>query len=178
MGEALQIMGLLNQLYIASDLMNWADWLNDYCVLRVMEWFLVWPPIFSVSLTFKCWGTLAVVLSQIFKEKSQLGRNNKKWSKMTQKQVVFFPYFEKMILLSFAGNDLKNDTVFYLTVLIPYLGKLLLLSYSWKGFQPIRLQDSLIHIDRQPEKWKKIQLNFSWVWSVMPKAAHNRKRCS
>ena len=47
--------------------------------------------------------------------------------------------------LIFAGNDLKNDTVFYFTVIILYLGKLLFLSYySWKDFRPIRLQDSLI----------------------------------
>ena len=79
---------------------------------------------------------------------------------MTQKEVVFFPYFEKMILLIFAGNDLKNDTVFYLTVLIPYLGKLLHLSYSWKGFQPIRLQDSLIHIDKTARKVKENSTKF------------------
>ena len=56
---------------------------------------------------------------------------------------MVLPYFEKKILI-FDGNDLKNDTVFYLTVLILYLGKLLFFSYSWKGFQPIRLQYSLI----------------------------------
>ena len=32
--------------------MNWADWLNAFCVLIVMELFLFWPPIYSVSLTF------------------------------------------------------------------------------------------------------------------------------
>ena len=52
MGEALEIMGLINQVYLTNDLMNWADWLNDFCVLIVIEWFLVWPPIYSVSLTF------------------------------------------------------------------------------------------------------------------------------
>ena len=56
---------------------------------------------------------------------------------------MVLPYFEKKILV-FHENDLKNDTVFYLTVLILYLGKLLFFSYSWKGFQRIRLQDSLI----------------------------------
>ena len=32
MGEALEIIELLNQLYLTSDLMNWADWMNDFCV--------------------------------------------------------------------------------------------------------------------------------------------------
>ena len=31
-GKALEIMGLLNQVYPTNDLMNWADWLNDFCV--------------------------------------------------------------------------------------------------------------------------------------------------
>ena len=50
-GEALEIMELLNQLYPTNDLMNWTEWLNDFYVLIVMEWFLVWPPVYSVSLT-------------------------------------------------------------------------------------------------------------------------------
>ena len=52
MGEALEIMGFLNQVYLTNDLMNWTDWVNDFCVLIVMEWFLVWPPIYWVPLTF------------------------------------------------------------------------------------------------------------------------------
>ena len=52
MGEALEIMGLLNQVYLRNDLMNWAYWLNNFCVLIVMECFLIWPPMYSVSLTF------------------------------------------------------------------------------------------------------------------------------
>ena len=55
---------------------------------------------------------------------------------------------------------LKKDTVFYLTVLIPYLGKLFLLSCSWKGFQPIRLHDSLIHIDKTARKVKENSTKF------------------
>ena len=35
-GEALEIMELLNQVYLTNDLMNGA-----VCVLIVMEWFLV-----------------------------------------------------------------------------------------------------------------------------------------
>ena len=58
-------------------------------------------------------------------------------------EIGFFHYLKKK-LFSFAGNDLKNDTVIYLTVQMAYLEKLLFWSYSWKGFQPIRLQDSLI----------------------------------
>ena len=30
-------MGLLNQVYLTNDLMNLAHWLNDFCVLRVMD---------------------------------------------------------------------------------------------------------------------------------------------
>ena len=37
MGKALWIMGLLNHLYLTNDLMNYADWLNDFCMLVVME---------------------------------------------------------------------------------------------------------------------------------------------
>ena len=40
------------QVYLTNDLMNWANWLNDFCILIMMEWFLVWPPVYSVSLTF------------------------------------------------------------------------------------------------------------------------------
>ena len=36
-GEALEMMELLNQVYLTNDLINWADWLNDFCVLIVME---------------------------------------------------------------------------------------------------------------------------------------------
>ena len=37
MGEVLETMELLNQLYLTSDLINWADWLNDFSMLIVME---------------------------------------------------------------------------------------------------------------------------------------------
>ena len=30
-------MGLLIQVYLTNNLMNWADWLNGFCVLRVMD---------------------------------------------------------------------------------------------------------------------------------------------
>ena len=49
-----------------NDLMNWADWLNDSCMLIVIEWFLVWWSLYSISLTFKFWTTTAVLLSQNF----------------------------------------------------------------------------------------------------------------
>ena len=45
-------MGFLDQMYLTNDLMNWADWLNDFCMLIVMEWFLVWWSICSVSLNY------------------------------------------------------------------------------------------------------------------------------
>ena len=37
---------------VSNDLMNRADWLNDFHMLIVIEEFLVGPPIYSVSLTF------------------------------------------------------------------------------------------------------------------------------
>ena len=37
MSKALKIVGLLNQVHLTNDLMNWADWLNDFCMLIVME---------------------------------------------------------------------------------------------------------------------------------------------
>ena len=37
MGKALLIMGLLSQVYITIDLMNWADWSNDLYMLVVVE---------------------------------------------------------------------------------------------------------------------------------------------
>ena len=39
LGEVLKIMGLLNQAYLTNDLMNWADWLNDFDMLIVMEYY-------------------------------------------------------------------------------------------------------------------------------------------
>ena len=39
MGEVLKIVGLLNQAYLLNGLMNWTDWLNDFCMLIVMEYY-------------------------------------------------------------------------------------------------------------------------------------------
>ena len=38
MGEVLMIVGLLNQVHLIVDLMNWADWLNNFCML-IMEYY-------------------------------------------------------------------------------------------------------------------------------------------
>ena len=48
-------------MYLTNDLISWADWLTDFCMVIVMEWFLVGVSIYSVSLTFKCWSSIAVV---------------------------------------------------------------------------------------------------------------------
>ena len=32
-GRGLKIVGLLNQVYLTNDLINWADWLNEFCML-------------------------------------------------------------------------------------------------------------------------------------------------
>ena len=37
MAKTFWIMGLKNQVYVTQDLMNWADWLNDFCMLIVIE---------------------------------------------------------------------------------------------------------------------------------------------
>ena len=39
MVEALKIVGLLNQVYLTNDLMYWADRLNDFSMLIVMEYY-------------------------------------------------------------------------------------------------------------------------------------------
>ena len=133
MGEALEIIVLLNQLYLTNEFMNWADWLNGF-------WFDFQSPLHLWHLN--AGGPLQLHLARFFRKNSCWKKTKKVIKNDPQNRV--FHYFEKKILI-FAGNDLKNDTVFYLTVLNPYLGKMLFLSYySWKGFQPIRLQDSLI----------------------------------
>ena len=57
-----------------------------------------------------------------------------------------FFYFLKNFAIDFCWKCplINIYVVIYLTVQIPYLGKLLLFSYNLKGFQPISLQDSLI----------------------------------
>ena len=64
--------GLLSHVYLPNDLMNWAYWVNDFCMLIVMEQFLYWLPIYSVSLTSKYWGTTAV-LSPFLKNDLKIG---------------------------------------------------------------------------------------------------------
>ena len=49
---------------------KWADWLNGSCMLKVIEKFLIWWPINSAPLTFKCWGTLQLYLARIFRKNS------------------------------------------------------------------------------------------------------------
>ena len=67
-GQSLKIVGLLSQVYLTNDLINWADY---WMIFACWEW---WNNIqhYFVSLTFKCWGTIAVVLSQSFLEKFPL----------------------------------------------------------------------------------------------------------
>ena len=48
MREALQSIGLLNLVYLTNDLMNWADWLNDICMLIVMEQYSTLLCIFNI----------------------------------------------------------------------------------------------------------------------------------
>ena len=153
----------------------------DWMIFVYWEWWSgFW---FDLQSSLYLWhlnvgGPLQLFEARFFRKNStweEATKNDQKWPK---KKLSFFHILKKWFYWFLLEMTLKKDTVFYLTVLIPYLGKLFLLSCSWKGFQPIRLQDSLIHIDKQPEKWKKIQLNFSWMWSGMPKAAHNRGRCS
>ena len=37
---------------LKSNVSQWITQLNNFCVLIVMEWFLVWPSVYSVSLTY------------------------------------------------------------------------------------------------------------------------------
>ena len=65
-GIALYITGLLNQVHLANDLMNWADWLNDFCILIVIE--NVW---FDGEFTLYLWhlnagGPLQLYLARFF----------------------------------------------------------------------------------------------------------------
>ena len=65
-GIALQITGLLNQVHLANDLMNWADWLNDFCILIVIK--NVW---FDSEFTLYLWhlnagGPLQLCLARFF----------------------------------------------------------------------------------------------------------------
>ena len=55
-GHGLLVHKTLKYAVSKNDFMNWADFL----MLIVMQWFLV--RLISYSLTFKCWGTTAVVL--------------------------------------------------------------------------------------------------------------------
>ena len=51
MVEALKIVGLLNQVYLTNDLMYWADRLNDFSMLIVMEYYFFafkWCPILAI----------------------------------------------------------------------------------------------------------------------------------
>ena len=89
MGEAVEIIGLLNQVYFRNDLMNWADWLNDVCVLLVMEWFLVWPLIYSVSLIF--------ILYWFFPHGSQSSQLRKFYSQIFEKHDQTFIFAEGVL---------------------------------------------------------------------------------
>ena len=41
--KALKNVGLLNQVHLTNDLLNWAYWLNDFCMLifACFEWYLI-----------------------------------------------------------------------------------------------------------------------------------------
>ena len=82
MGEALKIVGFLNQVYLTNDLMNWADGLNDFCMSL---WHLnAGRPLY---------------LARVF-------RKNSLCAKMTTKK-RFFLLILKILSLIFAGNVLK-----------------------------------------------------------------------
>ena len=52
MTENFQIMRLKKQVYLTNGLMNRADWLNNFWMLIVTQYFLVWSPIYSIYLIF------------------------------------------------------------------------------------------------------------------------------
>ena len=49
-GEALKIVGLSNQVYLTNDLMNRADWLDDFCILIVMEQYFALLRVFNIKM--------------------------------------------------------------------------------------------------------------------------------
>ena len=77
MGEGFQIMGFSNQVYLTNDLVNWTDWLNDFCMLIVVEYF--W---FNGQSTLYPWHlNAALVFGQIFR--TGFIWQKQKWQNMT-----------------------------------------------------------------------------------------------
>ena len=73
-------MGLLNQVYLTNDLINWADWLNDIHMLNNILHY-------SASLISKCLRPLQLYLARIFMTKFPMGKIDHK--------IGFFCYFWK-----------------------------------------------------------------------------------
>ena len=92
--------------------------------------------IYFLCLTFKCCGTIAVVLSHIFSQKLPIGKNKKNNQKWPKNKVF---HFLKNFAIDFCWKCplIKIYVVTYLTVQMPYLGKFLLYSYNLKGFQQL-----------------------------------------
>ena len=125
--------------YLTNDLINRADWLNDFCILTGIEQFLISRPIIF-SLAFKCCGTLRFDLVEFLKKiLSQQKRQNMVKNYL---KIWVFLSFWKLLPLIFAGNGLKWELIFLSSVSTnPISEEILSLELNWKYFQLTRLQD-------------------------------------
>ena len=75
-GQKWTIMILLNQVYLANDLMNWSHWSSYFCMLMVMEFaFHLWH--------LNARGPMQYYLARVF-------RINSLWEKWSQNRIFFF----------------------------------------------------------------------------------------
>ena len=88
MHKALEIMGLLNLVYLTNNLMNWVDQLNDFFVLIMIEWFLVWLPIYSI-------GILLEDIGKFLSKESYMKIHKDFWIML----VLYTQFFNKNVLM-------------------------------------------------------------------------------
>ena len=75
-GQKWTIMILLNQVYLANDLMNWSHWSSYFCMLIVMEFaFHLWH--------LNARGPMQYYLARVF-------RINSLWEKWSQNRIFIF----------------------------------------------------------------------------------------
>ena len=105
-------------------------------------WFLIgtfWTPI---SCLFACWYKFTKSENYFYNYWVGMLENGRGLlDHEILKSGVSHKWFDALIRLT--GWMIGGESSLYLWLLI-YLGNILLLSYGWKGVQPIRLQDSLI----------------------------------
>ena len=128
-------MVILNQVYLTNDLMNWVDWLNDLCMLMVMEGNNFW---FDCHSTLCVWyvnaeDSLQLHLATFCSRHSlwtKTTKNDQKWPKNK-----VFPLFWKMLPFIFTGNGLNENwccSLCYCTS--PITGEILALELQLERF--------------------------------------------